>query len=166
MRRGGVSARAHAVTRTPPPPRELLTVCPNAHWARRHTILQSRCQSCCDAARRLTCACRASRARPCSCSGAPLHAAPNTHCPNTAPPRSRAPPPLSLSLSRMLCASASARDGVSQGAQFRTHRPGRRLCIGMLAVSGYVQVQVRRQRVRNSKSRRKQTWPWPNSPWV
>ena len=159
----------HALTQLqgPPPPRELLTVCPNAHWARRHTILQSRCPSCCDAARRLTCACRASRARPCSCSGAPLHAAPNTHCPNTAPPPPRPPPLfLSLSLSRMLCASASARDGVSQGAQFRTHRPGRRLCIGMLAFSGYVQVQVRRQRVRNSKSRRKQTWPWPNSPWV
>ena len=47
-----------------------------------------------------------------------------------------------LSLSRMLCASASARDGVSLGAQFRTHRPGRRLGIGMLAVSGYVRQKV------------------------
>jgi len=58
------------------------------------------------------------------------------------------PPPLmralslSVSLSRMLCASASARDSVSLGAQFRTHRPGRRLFIGVLAVSGYVTQKV------------------------
>ena len=62
-----------------------------------------------------------------------LHAAPNTHC----PPRSCT---LSLSFSRMLCTSTRARDGVSLGlgAQFRTHRPGRRLGVGMLAVCGYV----------------------------
>ena len=54
----------------------------------------------------------------------------------TAPP-AHAP---SLSFSRMLCTSTRARDGVSLGlgAQFRTHRPGRRLGVGMLAVCGYV----------------------------
>ena len=61
-----------------------------------------------------------------------LHAAPNTHCPT----RSCT---LSLSFSRMLCTSTRARDGVSLGlgAQFRTHRPGRRLGVGMHAVCRY-----------------------------
>ena len=56
----------------------------------------------------------------------------------TAPPAHA--PSLSLSFSRMLCTSTRARDGVSLGlgAQFRTHRPGRRLGVGMLAVCGYV----------------------------
>ena len=71
-----------------------------------------------------------------------LHAAPNTHCtlrPTLTAPPAHAPS-LSLSFSRMLCISTRARDGVSLGlgAQFRTHRPGRRLGVGMLAVCGYV----------------------------
>ena len=49
--------------------------------------------------------------------------------------------PLSLSLACSAHPQAPW-DGVSLGAQFRTHRPGRRLGIGMLAVSGYVRQKV------------------------
>ena len=89
-------------------------------------------ESCCNAARRLTCVCRASRA-PCSARALRCTLRPTL----PAPPAHARALSLSLSLSRMLCASASARDSVSLGAQFRTHRPGRRLSIGMLAVSWY-----------------------------
>ena len=49
----------------------------------------------------------------------------------------------SLSLSLACSAHPQAPwDGVSLGAQFRTHRPGRRSGIGMLAVSGHVRQKV------------------------
>jgi hypothetical protein len=87
------------------------TRCPNAQCtlARRHTILRSRCQSYCDAARRLSLVVtprEGSHARfeplehRAHVRGAPLHAAPNTPCP---PPLMRAP---SLSLSLSLACSA------------------------------------------------------------
>jgi hypothetical protein len=116
------------------------TRCPNAqctHWLGDiRSYDPAARESCCNAARRLTCVCRASRA-PCSARALRCTLRPTL----PAPPLMRALS-LSVSLSRMLCASASARDSVSLGAQFRTQRPGRRLFIGVLAVSGYVTQKV------------------------
>ena len=135
------------------------TRCPNAQCtlARRHTILRSRCQSYCDAARRLSLVVtprEGSHARfeplehRAHVRGAPLHAAPNTPCP---PPLMRAPS-LSLSLSLSHALRIRKRSGQRfSGSAIPHASPGTAL-------------NARRQRVRNSKSRHTQTWPWPNSP--
>ena len=129
---------------------ESSTVCPNAHWAQRHTSL--RCQSCCDAARRLTCAFRASRA-PCSCSGAPLRTA---RCAQHSLPHPLMHP-LSLFLSHALHIHKSpGRRFSGAGCAIPHASPGTALRCR----------HARRLRVRNLKRRRQQTWPWPNSAWV
>jgi hypothetical protein len=134
------------------------TRCPNAQCtlARRHTILRSRCQSCCDAARRLSLVVtprEGSHARfePLE-HRAHVRALRCTLRPTLpAPPRSCAHP-LSLSLSLSHALRIRKRSGQrSSGSAIPHASPGTAL-------------NARRQRVRNSKSRRTQTWPWPNSP--